>query len=139
MTIRLKDMTPEQRAKRQAITRRWYQANRERELERYRRRAKDPIDKARRAGRHLKKKYGLSLLDKDILSVIQGDACANPGCRGEFISLDKAHVDHDHGTGKVRALLCHNCNVALGLLSENTKRIRGLADYLETWERAHND
>lgn len=40
-------------------------------------------------------------------------------------------VDHGHGTGKVRAILCINCNSALGLLGEDASRIRALAAYIE--------
>jgi hypothetical protein len=29
------------------------------------------------------------------------------------------HVDHNHETGKIRGLLCTNCNTAIGLLNEN--------------------
>ena len=38
-------------------------------------------------------------------------------------------VDHDHKTGRVRALLCSECNTAYGLLHEDPQRIRLLLDY----------
>jgi hypothetical protein len=40
-------------------------------------------------------------------------------------------VDHNHETGKVRGLLCHNCNRAEGLLKGNAQ---ALADYLKRYE-----
>jgi hypothetical protein len=40
-------------------------------------------------------------------------------------------VDHDHVTGKVRGLLCHDCNLSLGKMQDNADAIRRLADYLE--------
>ncbi|MFE5866619.1 endonuclease VII domain-containing protein [Streptomyces virginiae] len=41
------------------------------------------------------------------------------------------HVDHCHKTGRVRGVLCFNCNVGLGLLKESPDRIRRAAEYLE--------
>jgi hypothetical protein len=40
-------------------------------------------------------------------------------------------VDHDHDTGAIRKLLCHNCNRALGLFKDNIDVIRRAADYIE--------
>ena len=40
-------------------------------------------------------------------------------------------VDHDHATGKVRGLLCHNCNRALGLLQDSLPAIKNALLYLE--------
>jgi Recombination endonuclease VII len=39
-------------------------------------------------------------------------------------------IDHRHSDGKVRGILCHGCNTALGLLREDPKAIEGLLTYL---------
>lgn len=39
-------------------------------------------------------------------------------------------VDHDHETGKVRALLCRGCNSALGWLNDDLDLILRCADYI---------
>lgn len=44
-------------------------------------------------------------------------------------------VDHDHLTGKARALLCHKCNTMLGLADDNPEILRQAIEYLEE----HND
>jgi len=43
----------------------------------------------------------------------------------------RLHMDHDHETGKFRGWLCHNCNVAIGLLGDNVSRIRSVISYME--------
>lgn len=40
------------------------------------------------------------------------------------------HVDHDHGSGAVRALLCKACNTALGNMRDNPETAARLSDYL---------
>jgi hypothetical protein len=45
--------------------------------------------------------------------------------------VEKLAVDHCHETGKVRKLLCHNCNRALGLFKDKPDLLRKAADYLE--------
>ena len=54
--------------------------------------------------------YGITIEDYDRMYEEQGGRCAicrtdQPGGAGERFS-----VDHDHETGKVRGLLCNNCN-----------------------------
>lgn len=41
------------------------------------------------------------------------------------------HIDHDHETGAVRALLCFKCNSMLGSAGDDPARLRAAADYIE--------
>lgn len=77
----------------------------------------------------LKISYGITLEDFDLMLKNQNYCCAickspSPAGRGEF------HVDHDHKTKKVRGLLCHHCNLALGNFRDNTTILLSAIDYL---------
>ena len=41
-------------------------------------------------------------------------------------------VDHDHKTGKVRSLLCQNCNHAIGNFNDDPKLLKSAINYLST-------
>ncbi len=76
-------------------------------------------------------RYDLSIEDKKNLIEKQGGTCANENCQYGLDDDHKLYVDHCHKTGKVRGLLCHHCNVALGLLMESPSKIKGLMYYAE--------
>ena len=40
-------------------------------------------------------------------------------------------VDHNHATGRVRGLLCHLCNSAIGKLNDSSALLRKTANYLD--------
>lgn len=77
----------------------------------------------------LKKSFGITIADYDEMLARQQGVCAvchrAPGKKA-------LAVDHNHATGKVRSLLCHGCNTAIGLLDENPERCRLVAQYLES-------
>jgi len=76
------------------------------------------------------KQYGLTFDEYMEILVKQKNRCAN--CRREQTDLNRLfHVDHNHKTGKVRGLLCSNCNTALGLLKEDFLIINNLKRYLK--------
>ncbi|MDQ1699749.1 MAG: hypothetical protein QOG34_1612, partial [Frankiaceae bacterium] len=72
---------------------------------------------------HLRHRYGLTSADVDAMIEAQGGTCAT--CDGK-----PEHVDHDHATGKVRGVLCFNCNQALGNVRDNAETLTRLRSYL---------
>jgi len=86
--------------------------------------------------RQYRKKYQLSIDDVQKMLDEQGHECAL--CY-KHINLDndskrtgsKAHVDHCHYTGNIRAMLCFKCNAMLGDAYDDPKRLRAGAAYLE--------
>jgi hypothetical protein len=40
-------------------------------------------------------------------------------------------IDHDHDTGRIRGLLCPNCNRGIGLLKDNPEFLIKAASYIE--------
>ncbi|MFJ4582916.1 endonuclease VII domain-containing protein [Streptomyces echinatus] len=77
-----------------------------------------------RAG-HLRRSYGLTEAERDAMVVSQRGLCA--------ICLDgpPEHVDHCHKTGRVRGVLCFNCNSAIGKLRDDPDVGRRAVAYLE--------
>jgi len=88
----------------------------------------DPEAYATRIREKNLKRYGITPEDYDRLLEEQQGQCAICGTPAGNRRLA---VDHHHGTGKVRALLCSDCNTALGLFQESPFRLRQALTYLE--------
>ena len=103
------------------------------------------VNAKRRGGYHvenrryyLKSRYGLTVEEFEDLYDRQGGRCAicnrvpikrsGGGRARESIGL---FVDHDHTTGVVRGLLCHQCNVAIGHFREDPALLRQAILYLD--------
>ncbi len=71
--------------------------------------------------------YGLSELHYMMLKEAQDNCCA---ICNRSLPHNKEDVDHDHKTGKVRGLLCHNCNIGIGLFQDDPKILDKAAAYL---------
>lgn len=73
--------------------------------------------------------YGLLPQQWDALYDQQLGRCAI--CLITLAEVKKICVDHDHVTGRVRGLLCHGCNVAIGHLQDDPDLLRRAAEYVE--------
>ncbi len=76
---------------------------------------------------HLKRKFGITLADYDRILEEQGGRCAICGDDPGDVTL---HVDHDHDTGEIRALLCIRCNNGIGLFRESPELFDAAATYV---------
>lgn len=74
----------------------------------------------------LKRKYGITVQDYNHMLELQGGVCAI--CGGT--NFKTFAVDHNHVTGRVRGLLCDNCNRGLGILGDSIKSIQIVLQYL---------
>ena len=81
------------------------------------------------------KKYGITVARYEELLVEQGNACAI--CSIRFARAP--HIDHDHITGAVRALLCFNCNAGIGQFGDNIEVMKKAVIYLESFTQTTDD
>lgn len=77
----------------------------------------------------LRRQYGLPLEEYDSMVLSQEGRCKI--CNSQMTRLREPCVDHDHVTGKVRGLLCLNCNVAIGLFLEDGHILLRAMAYLD--------
>jgi hypothetical protein len=75
-------------------------------------------------------KYGLTPKDYNRMFADQEGRCK--GCKRHQSELNGRNlsVDHCHVTGKVRGLLCHNCNAVLGMALDKVSTLERLIGYL---------
>ncbi|WP_373865101.1 endonuclease VII domain-containing protein [Streptomyces rishiriensis] len=79
------------------------------------------------AGRegHLKRQYGMTEAERDAMVASRKALCVI------CLKAPAVHVDHCHETGRVRGVLCFNCNSAIGKLGDDPDAVRRAAAYLE--------
>lgn len=74
--------------------------------------------------KHLAIKFGLSV--EDCLLLFKNNMCMI--CKTDWPLV----IDHDHKTGKVRGVLCKQCNIALGGAKDNIDILSSLIEYLKS-------
>ncbi len=116
------------------LQKRWRDNNRE-HLKEYARN-KWATNKAYRARQLLKSRaWGLNITVDELQSFLreQGDKCAI--CGTLFSSSRDTHLDHDHLTGKLRALLCRRCNHGIGFFSDDIGLLERAIAYLRSHKK----
>lgn len=94
---------------------------------RKKKREKDPV---KYGSMHLKSRYGITLEQYNDIFAQQEGKCKI--CKKHQTQLKrKLAVDHCHTTGRVRALLCQLCNMAVGSIKEDPKIASELCRYLQ--------
>jgi len=86
---------------------------------------------------HLKKTYNITEQEYNNLLKTQNYKCKICNKEESMLhqSTDKIKrlsVDHNHKTGKVRGLLCANCNLMIGHATESSFILRSGADYMDS-------
>lgn len=77
---------------------------------------------------NLLRKYGVTPEAYAEMLAEQAGGCA--ACSRTNEDGKPLAVDHDHKTGRVRALLCRKCNLALGFVDDSAEGLAMLIQYL---------
>jgi hypothetical protein len=114
--------------KTRAAGRRYYENHKEAEQRRGREYYRNNPEK--QSERLRKQKYNLSPEDYKKMLGAQKGLCAI--CAHQ---MKKPHVDHNHRTGKIRALLCLHCNHGIGNCREQIYILERMIKYLKDHEQ----
>ncbi len=95
---------------------------------------------------HLKQKFNLTHNDYEQMLALQNGLCAickqpetlkgrkSKRFPEHAVLVKRLSVDHNHSSGKIRELLCHNCNVLLGNAKDSIKILQDAISYLKKHE-----
>lgn len=91
---------------------------------------RSPEQKDRQTRSRTARNYGLTLAEYDELCTItECQICNGPTLKPDD-RRKRPSIDHDHATGKVRGVLCHDCNLMLGHAKDNPAILRAGAKYV---------
>ncbi len=113
---------------------RWYKENRarhnKRSAENYQKRIKENPEKeaARERTAYLMRRHGITVEEYDRMLMSQRGVCAI--CFDHCRTGKRLAVDHCHETGRIRGLLCLDCNQTLGKFMDVPERFEQAARYL---------
>jgi hypothetical protein len=89
---------------------------------------------------HLRRNFGITLDQYDQMVAEQAGVCAICGCPPTVLGGARRQgrpveprlvVDHCHATGRIRGLLCVECNRGIGFLKDDAAIVRFALKYLE--------
>lgn len=75
---------------------------------------------------YLKNNWNMTTDDFNKMLATQENRCAICGNSPKVL-----HIDHDHNTGKIRELLCNNCNRGIGHLKESESILISAISYIK--------
>ena len=125
--------------KQRAYQARYYQANRDALRAKYGGKYKNYQQKWRDDNKDkvydaaIRRKYGITLAEKEAMLNEQGGGCAICGHLRK-----KMVVDHDHDTGEVRGILCSRCNTMLGQAEDGPSLLERALVYLSSSSPSKN-
>ncbi|MGH8601525.1 MAG: endonuclease VII domain-containing protein [Gammaproteobacteria bacterium] len=86
------------------------------------------------SNRHGLKKFGLTVAEYESLLKSQGGVCAICKRLPQLANrrTKRLGVDHEHSSGRIRGLLCDDCNISLGKFKDNVVLLLNAIHYLDS-------
>lgn len=78
--------------------------------------------------------YGITAHEVEVMKEMQGHRCAICGANENDLPRGLV-IDHDHELNKVRGMLCHECNKAIGIMHDDYDRLMKAAEYVGCYKR----
>lgn len=95
----------------------------------------DPKNKRATKDAALKRLFGISIEEYDTMHKNQNGHCAICNSEEVLSHIRVLSVDHCHKTGKIRGLLCTNCNQGIGHFFDKIELLKNAIEYLNTHDR----
>ena len=82
----------------------------------------------------LNRRYGIGAEEYEKMKLRQENRCAICSTHAKDTKRKILYVDHDHKTGYVRSLLCHDCNSGIGFLKDSEDLFMKAIEYIRKFK-----